>query len=200
MSEEKFKRITPAEVNRDEDGFWSHPELPNFDEGDNEQFKEWILQHRLVVQVVQFEYDAPEELCEKWYGDGLTDCGQWEPSKPEGEGWFILGIWDAEDGPVCYWVRYIEQAHDDLISDLEQSLTLAEIERQETKAEAVATALKEKGLLADWVKFGPDGSKLNMVLMLDMEHETAEDQRHFALCVFDGARLTSKAPEWLREM
>jgi len=173
-----------------------------------------ILQQRLVVQVVQFEYDAPEELCDKWFGGGVADCKQWEPSKPEGEGWFILGIWDTEDGPACYWARYIEKAHDDLVSELEESLTRAEIERreraatvddtktaeaeQETKAAAVATALKERGLLADWVKFGPDGSKLNMVLMLDMEQETAEDQRHFALCVFDGARLTSEAPEWLQ--
>ncbi|EOK3493480.1 hypothetical protein ACJQTL_004904, partial [Escherichia coli] len=33
------------------------------------------------------------------------DISAWEPERPEGNGWFIGSIHDAEDGPVCVWLR-----------------------------------------------------------------------------------------------
>lgn len=41
---------------------------------------------------------------EKSAGD--TDILAWQPSMPEGEGWFIASIHDTEDGPVCLWIRH----------------------------------------------------------------------------------------------
>ena len=32
-------------------------------------------------------------------------CLAGEPKAPEGEGWFLLGLWDTEDGPFAWYVR-----------------------------------------------------------------------------------------------
>lgn len=64
-------------------------------------------------------------------------------------------------------------------------------------AKAIAGQLEERGLLADWLQFGPDGEPIDMVLMMNQAHPEPECQRHFAICVFDGANLTDAAPEWL---
>lgn len=68
----------------------------------------------------------------------------------------------------------------------------------EKRAKKIAEILSNRGLLADWLQFGPDGGRLDMVLMMNTEHEEIEYQRHFAHCVFDGTELTDQAPEWLR--
>ncbi|MGE6114269.1 hypothetical protein ACLHZ0_21145 [Aeromonas salmonicida] len=66
------------------------------------------------------------------------------------------------------------------------------------RAKEIAGMLSSRGLLADWLEFGPDGGRLDMVLMMNTEHEEIECQRHFAHCVFNGTELTDQAPEWLR--
>lgn len=38
---------------------------------------------------------------------GDPDCSYWEPSKPDGEGWFCLAIYDTDDGPSCWWGRRV---------------------------------------------------------------------------------------------
>jgi hypothetical protein len=68
----------------------------------------------------------------------------------------------------------------------------------EKRAKKIAGILSGRGLLADWLQFGPDGGRLDMVLMMNTEHEEIECQRHFAHCVFNGTELTDQAPEWLR--
>jgi len=73
---ETVTQIQPAEVTRNPDGYWRHPDFPSFeDEGTH---AEWVA------------------FKSKF---GLE------------EGWFILGIWDTEDGPTCCWARHKEQHH-----------------------------------------------------------------------------------------
>ncbi|WP_330544772.1 hypothetical protein V0242_24585 (plasmid) [Aeromonas hydrophila] len=67
----------------------------------------------------------------------------------------------------------------------------------EENAREIAKELDRRGLLADWLQFGPDGERLDMVLMMNTEHEEVECQRHFAHCVFNGVELTEKSPGWL---
>jgi hypothetical protein len=67
-------------------------------------------------------------------------------------------------------------------------------------AKAIAGQLEARGLLADWLQTGPDGQRMDMVLMMNQAHPEPECQRHFAICVFDGANLTDAAPEWLQVM
>ncbi|EPS0409734.1 hypothetical protein ACVAPW_000879 [Shigella sonnei] len=65
-------------------------------------------------------------------------------------------------------------------------------------ASAVVDHLKERGMYVDWIQVHPDGDRLDLVLMKNMNYSREDDQRHFAICVFDGLKLTSDAPEWLR--
>ncbi|MGR6425717.1 hypothetical protein [Aeromonas veronii] len=67
----------------------------------------------------------------------------------------------------------------------------------EESARKIATELEHRGLLAGWLQYGPDGERLDMVLMMNLEHEEVECQRHFAHCVFNGSELTDKSPDWL---
>lgn len=69
--------------------------------------------------------------------------------------------------------------------------------RTTEKAKAIAGQLEARGLLAEWLQIGPDGERMDMVLMMNQAHPEPECQRHFAICVFDGANLTDAAPEWL---
>jgi hypothetical protein len=67
-------------------------------------------------------------------------------------------------------------------------------------AKAIAGQLEARGLLADWLQIGPDGEHMNMVLMMNKDHPEPACQRHFAICVFDGRRITESAPDWLRDI
>lgn len=102
---EEIKLIQPAPVVRDEYGMFEHPDLPDFDEGDGEKCKAWIAQQGLQLIMFHLETDAPEEIADRYFASDEPHCGYWEPSKPEGEGWFCLAIHDTEDGPVCWWGR-----------------------------------------------------------------------------------------------
>lgn len=105
MSDE---RIQPVDIYRDEDGFWLHPQFPEFpgyeEDVPGEVWRAWLSAQGLRAAKVEFEYDAPDELVNRWADEGLANCAEWTPSRPEGDGWFLLGIWDTEDGPICYWV------------------------------------------------------------------------------------------------
>jgi hypothetical protein len=96
--------IEPVPVIRDENGFFHHPGLPDFDEGDGDKCKAWIAEQELEVAMVSLEY-ADEAVSERYFEAGDPDCSYWEPDRPAGEGWFCLAIHDTDDGPVCWWAR-----------------------------------------------------------------------------------------------
>ncbi|WP_177438163.1 hypothetical protein [Pseudomonas sp. SWI7] len=86
---------------------FQHPDLPDFDEGDVEKSKAWVAQQGLEVVRVELETDAPEDIVERYFESGDPDCSYWEPSKPDGEGWFCLAIYDTDAGPSCWWGRRV---------------------------------------------------------------------------------------------
>ncbi len=89
---------------RDDNGFWTHPAWPLTD--DEEGIPNlWFEERGLQLKVVEFEYDAEEEIQEKYYETGAPDCSAWTPTIPEGEGWFVFSVHDTESGPVCVFVR-----------------------------------------------------------------------------------------------
>jgi len=105
--------ILPAEVNRDEDGYWIHPDFPHFeDEISNSEWQEYLEQNQLQSEYVDLFGDAPEDISDRYCESGDADCSDWEPTKPAGDGWFLFGIWDTEDGPTSCWVRHTERAAD----------------------------------------------------------------------------------------
>jgi hypothetical protein len=104
---EEIKLIQVAPVVRDENGFFQHPDLPDFDEGDGDKSKAWIAEQGLEVAMVSLEYHSDEAVSERYFEAGDQDCSYWEPDRPEGDDWFCLAIHDADDGPVCWWARRV---------------------------------------------------------------------------------------------
>lgn len=106
MSEVNMNLIQPAEVVRYADGSWTHPDFPQWDESTLlKTVNDWFEAQGLERGVVFFEYDVPQDLLNAWLENGHAPLAKWEPTKPEGEGWFMLSIHDTEDGPVCIWAR-----------------------------------------------------------------------------------------------
>ncbi|WP_256590458.1 hypothetical protein [Pseudomonas sp. Irchel 3A18] len=97
---EEMKLIGPVEVVRDESGYWGHPDEPNFDEN-HAAFKAWLVAQGLEVTQWHMDADIGEPHP---YDDGATHCLGWEPVAP-GPEWFLLDIFDTEDGPCVSWVR-----------------------------------------------------------------------------------------------
>lgn len=97
--------IQAVPVERDGNGWWTHPGLP--DAADDPQvIAEWLKRQRLRVRSVLLEDVDGEHP----YWSGECHCRGWEPIRPEGEGWFCLCILDSESGPVCWWVRRVDLA------------------------------------------------------------------------------------------
>lgn len=95
--------IQPEQISRDEYGFWTHSQFPDFDGREiitKEEWDQWCAENNITTNVVHFEYDAPEELQDEWYEDGLCDCNKWEPTKPVDNA-FLLSLHDTDDGPIA---------------------------------------------------------------------------------------------------
>lgn len=115
----EIKQLVPAEVVRDDCGFWVHPEVIQYlcqVIGDREsmtkqEHEELITHFNINLQRVEMEWDCPEELSDKYWGDGDTDVVKdWQPTPPNGNGWFLVSVNDTEDGPVAWWAKSREIA------------------------------------------------------------------------------------------
>lgn len=101
---ETIKLIQPAPVERDENGMYQHPEMPDFVEGDGDKCKAWIAEQGLQVGMVSLEFADPA-VADRYFESHDPDCSYWEPDRPDGEDWSCLAIHDTDDGPVCWWAR-----------------------------------------------------------------------------------------------
>ncbi|MDH2077205.1 hypothetical protein [Pseudomonas atacamensis] len=101
---EEIKLIQPAPVVRDANGWFQHPDMPDFDEGDGEKCKAWVAEQGLTVSQARLEY-ADEAVADRYFESGDPDFSYWKPERPDDEGWFCLAIHDTDDGPVCWWAR-----------------------------------------------------------------------------------------------
>ena len=101
--------IQPLPVERDIDGWWSHPDyLSEFDdEITEEQFTDWCARHQVETKISHMESDVDADVFDTYMNDGQVDCSAWVIQHPAEPGWFILSIHDAEDGPVCVWGRKV---------------------------------------------------------------------------------------------
>lgn len=111
--------IQPLPVVRDSDGFWFHVGVPNFDEGEEEQYKAWLTNQGLVTAVKMLESeDDTYPVYVSYFDEGNANISAWEPSSPAGAGWFTISIHDTEDGPVWVWARRVpDTGIDDLQDD-----------------------------------------------------------------------------------
>ncbi|WP_272657112.1 hypothetical protein [Providencia sp. PROV157] len=97
--------IKPELVERDENGYWVHSRIPVSE--DVEYLKQWFDNNCLEICNVYMDGDIDEShpTFKLYFEDGQCDISGWMPSKPQGDGWFIGGISESKDGPVCSWLR-----------------------------------------------------------------------------------------------
>ncbi|MFJ2989994.1 hypothetical protein ACIPF8_19180 [Collimonas sp. NPDC087041] len=102
--------IQPLPVVRDSDGFWFHIGVPNFDEGEDEQYKAWLKSQGLATKFKKLDgEDDTHPVYDSYFEHGNPDISRWEPTPPAGEGWFTISIHDTEDGPVWVWARRVPE-------------------------------------------------------------------------------------------
>jgi hypothetical protein len=97
--------IRQQPLERDADGAWSHPGIPNFDE-DAKAYKRWLAEQGLEISYKYLESeDGDHPVYVSYFEDENPSFVAWEPTPPEGAGWFTLAIYETEDGPVWVWTR-----------------------------------------------------------------------------------------------
>lgn len=103
------KLIQPCPIERDSDGMFFHPDLPDYGD-DYTAVQAWMNDQGFVAFVIVdlFDglFDLPDEDCERitqaW--EKNSNVSEFPLVHPEGDGWFLLSIHDTEDGPVAWWV------------------------------------------------------------------------------------------------
>jgi hypothetical protein len=95
------KPFGPVEVRRDKDGWWYHPGVPDFDGGeDPAPYIAWVAEQGLELK----GWHSGDELGELPEEDAA--CTAWNPESP-GPEWFLMGIFDTDDGPYVQWARRV---------------------------------------------------------------------------------------------
>lgn len=106
-----IKQITAIEPQRDDCGFWTHPDFfvpaDGRECGAPGEFEAWRDANRVVGHLQWMENDVTDEQLEALEASN-GDISKWIPTSPAGEGWFIGSIHDTDDGPVCYWLCPVE--------------------------------------------------------------------------------------------
>lgn len=91
------EEIGPVEVDRDEDGFWTHPSHPEGLSG--VELTEWFTANGLTYTL---NYLLPPEDEDK----DSTNFATWELRQPAGNGWFLWDIRMGADGePLAVWAH-----------------------------------------------------------------------------------------------
>lgn len=93
-------KIAPAEVKRDRNGFWSHPDFPTWEESTcGHVINQWYKKNGITYFVSFFLETAPDDLVEHFIdtGEGVE---LWDPVCNR-EGSFLLSVHCVEDGPVA---------------------------------------------------------------------------------------------------
>lgn len=89
----------------DKFGFFCHPDFPDLKEG--ESGIDAIRAMGYECHVVEFEWDADEELLDAYYERNDPNFTKWEPTYPDGDGWILAAKFDTENGPYALFVRSI---------------------------------------------------------------------------------------------
>lgn len=95
--------ITPETVKRDGYGYWFHSAVRDSEE--DQPIDELPCAEGMEFSYVSFDSDASEEMQRRYFEDDSCDISDWNPTKPEGDGWFLLCVYDTEDGPYACFTR-----------------------------------------------------------------------------------------------
>ncbi|WP_213993815.1 hypothetical protein [Sodalis sp. dw_96] len=113
MSETNIERIQPVKPQRDENGWWSHPDyIPDLEEDAlRVEFDVWLEVNGVECVARLMEDDLEPGSPEAVAWESLDcDCSAWNPKPPEGTGWFLVSVHDTEDGPSAVWLRKLPDA------------------------------------------------------------------------------------------
>lgn len=103
-----LSQIKPVAVERDNEGFWAHPEF--FPEDPREviprdEWTAWLEANQVSVNFVRLEDQVSEEVWDQYIESGYSDISFWEPEIPDDS--FMLSIHDTDDGPVAIYATPI---------------------------------------------------------------------------------------------
>lgn len=59
---------------------------------------------------VEFDGDCEDEAIRASYFDSGDGVVGWAPSKPDGDGWQLVAVYDTENGPYAMYVRRVGRA------------------------------------------------------------------------------------------
>lgn len=99
--------IQPMPAKRDDDGWYWHPDLPDFEE-DHLAYASWML-----AQGLEYRFDSLEDESDDhpaaiaYYEYNACHVRDWYCEPPAGDGWFTLSIHDSESGPQWVWARRV---------------------------------------------------------------------------------------------
>ena len=100
--------VTP-ERNADNLGFWTHPDFFEPANGNEYpapgEFEAWAKAQGVEVYTLSLDVDPAADDIQAAYEEGDADVSGWNPSPPNGEGWFLASVHDTEDGPYSVWLR-----------------------------------------------------------------------------------------------
>lgn len=96
-------KISPTTIVRDQNGFWTHPDYPDLEEGVNLHDATSIFSQlgvRTTSLLIEDDLDVDHPIMAR-IEQGDEDVSDWQPTPPTGEGWFLLSIHSSELGPVA---------------------------------------------------------------------------------------------------
>lgn len=97
--------VLPAQ--RDDDGWYGHHGIPDFDE-DHQAYKAWLIAQGLETRFDSLESEDPSHPAyDAYYEQDACHVRDWYCEPPAGEGWFTLSIHDSESGPQWVWARRV---------------------------------------------------------------------------------------------
>jgi len=89
-------------LKRDELGYGIHYLIPESQEEYIDLSKIHAF-HGRQFSKVEFEYDASEELLDRYYGKDEQNIADWHPTPP-GKNWTLISVTESDDGPVAIFV------------------------------------------------------------------------------------------------
>lgn len=108
----EINQLKPAEVVRDQYGYWSHPEYTKYwdevigkgaEHCTNEQWN--ALEHDFNIDTFKASLELEDYNAWKEYVES-SDASSWQPVKPILDGdWFLVSIFCNEDGAFATWAK-----------------------------------------------------------------------------------------------
>ena len=111
-----FGALLPMAIERDEIGCWTHPVYQDYyskvlggvERWTEEEWQAFELNFNIKAVYKSFYDDVSVEVADKFDKAEDPDLTFWEPTNPEGEGWFIIQIHHSEDGPYVVWAKPVD--------------------------------------------------------------------------------------------